>query len=229
MKNIATIDFIRARFDRVKGYYAPKGLAPAISQIRIEQPLINGQGVYRFDIKKEILSASEQNLKRNDLFVVCGIGLYPCVSDPTKPGTEQLFTFAKKGDADITGFNTEDLNALYNGKLYISTGSTVNIEDQPLNVFKRVPNMSGNAFKENLPLEFDFLDSLHMMPEELILAGTQDHKIEISFPTFAASDYSTLPAGTIGKLALVIYGYKVPGGTAEQYKNDQANPYRFAI
>ena len=73
MKNIVNIEFARKRFDKVKSYYAPKGLAPQLSQLRIETDIVDGQGTYEFDLKKENLSVVENGLKRNDLFVCLGI------------------------------------------------------------------------------------------------------------------------------------------------------------
>ncbi len=228
MKHKADITFTRNRYDKVKNYYANKGLAPALSQIRIEQKLINGQGDYRFDLKKEILNPNEQNLKRNDLFVCLGLGIFLSVGNPDKPGTESLLPYALIGNEnpDVPGFKTNDINALYNGKLYISTGSVVNIEDMPTSLFKKVPNRQPSSTGQ---IEFDLLETLHTMPEELVFAGTQDHKIQITFPTFASSDYSASTEESETKMVFIALGYKVPGGTAEQYKNDPSNPYRFAI
>ena len=221
--NIKNIEFLRKRFEKVFNYYGAKGLAPAISQLRIEQPLINGQGDYRFDLKKELLSRSEQNLKRNDLFVTLGFGIFLMIEDTTKPGTAPLLTYVPVGAG---GFNTSDIEAVFNGNLYISTGTTVNIADMPTNLFKRIHTTQSSATTQ---AEYNMMDELHMLPEEITYAGTQDHEVRVTFPTFAAADYGTAVANGATKIVFVALGYKVPGGTAEQYKNDPDNPYRKAI
>lgn len=210
MKNIANIEFLRGRFDKVLKYYGPKGLAPQLSQIRIEEKLVNGKSNYSFNIKKENLDQCEHNLKRNDLFVVLGIGVFLRSEVVAKPGIAPLETYPG------AGFTTKDIEALYNGSLYISTGTTVNIEDMPTALFRVVPEAA---------TEFNFENSLKTMAEEIVFAGTQDHQVKVSFPNYAASDFSGAE-GVENRLVFVAYGYRVVGGTNEQYRNDPANPYK---
>lgn len=232
------LDFDRRRFDKILSYYRNQGLAPELSVIRIDQELVNGQGVYNFDLKKENLSVSEKNLKRNDLFVCLGIGLFLSVQDSTKPGTEQLMAFAQKEDtaAGIPGFTTSDIQALYNGTLHITTGTTVNIDAMPCSLFQRVPRTqpelvydgSAGMISNGVQSSFDMNEAIQQMATEIIFAGTQDHKVVVNFPTFAASDYSTSAANSTTKISFVAIGYRVIGGTNEQYKVP-ANPYADAI
>lgn len=220
MKNIVNIEFARKRFDKVKSYYAPKGLAPQLSQLRIETDIVDGQGSYEFDLKKENLSVVENGLKRNDLFVCLGIGVFLRIANPQKPGTAPLMTHTIVGTADGSeGFKTADIEALYNGSLYISTGTTVNIQDMPTMLFKSVKEVED---------EFNFEDDIKMMAEEIIFAGTQDHRVKVNFPTFANADYSAKAEGGVPKLVFVALGYRVVGGTLEKYR-EQANPYNDAI
>lgn len=253
---ILNLEFTRKRFDEILGYYGPKGLAPELSQIRIEQPLVNGQGTYSFDLKKENIGVTEQNLKRNDLFVVTHIGIFPRVDITAKPGVAPLLTYPilENATAGIVGFKTKDLNGLYAGNLYIATGPTVNVEDMPLSMFNRVPRTqpeiipyvassadsneaAGTAktitntlgYKSNgIEPEFCYDDAMVPMTERLAFAGTQDHKIKVSFPTFAAADYSTSTVGATTNLVFVAFGYKVPGGTDPKY-NEPSNPFAAAL
>lgn len=232
------IEFVRKRFDGPLAYYGAKGIAPEISMIRIDEELVNGQGVYNFNLKKEILDASEKNLKRNDLFIVVGMGVFLTLKDSTKPGTEVLYPFVQKENttAGIPGFKTDDIEALYNGELHIATGTTVNINAMPMQLFKRVPcrqtellnngqALVSNGVKPSIDLDRD----LQLMAEELVFAGTQDHKVQVSFPTFASSDYTTSAANTKGYVSFIAVGYRVIGGTSETYKNDPTNPYADCI
>lgn len=239
MKNI---QFQRNRFEKVLSYYGKQGIAPEISVIRIDEKLVNGQGVYNFNLKKEILSAGESNLKRNDLFVVDSLGVFLTIKDTTKPGTEQILSFVQlENAAGIDGFTTNDINALYNGALHIATGTTVNVNAMPCSLFEKIPNrqpelimgvksddsalLGTNGVKASFSLEDTVVD----MAEELIFAGTQDHKVQVSFPTFASANYQTTAANCETYIIFVAVGYRVIGGTSEQYKNDPANPYASAI
>lgn len=233
MKTISTTEFLKSRFKKVFDFYGHKGIAPMRSQIRIETPLVDGQGTYLFDLKKEILSATEKNLKRNDLFVVNSIGFYLMIEDSAKPGASILMTYPIQevttgtGDAAVTslGFTTNDINAFYNGLLSIVTGTTVNVEDLPLLWFKQIPQTQ--QLSSELAQVY-YQDSQFVMGEEIVFAGTQDHKIQVSFPTFATADYGTSLATGTTKIAMVLDGYKVPGGTLETYKVSQ-NPYSAAL
>jgi len=250
------LDFDRKRFDKILSYYRSQGLAPELSAIRIDEKLVNGQGVYNFNLKKENIGVSEKNLKRNDLFVCLGIGVFLGVKDTTKPGTEQLIAYAKQENtaAGIDGFTTKDINALYNGSLHIATGTTVNIDAMPCSLFQRVPVAQPavinqitkiedenaavgtakeltftNALKSNgVEPDFDMNDAIQSMATELIFAGTQDHKVTVTFPTFASSSYATSKTNGETFISFVAIGYRVVGGTNEAYKVP-ANPYADAI
>lgn len=233
MLNIANIEFARKRFEKVNNYYGAKGLAPQLSLLRIEETLVNGQGVYNFDLKKETgsLSVVESNLKRNDLFVTLALGVFLRVDNTAKPGVNQLMTYPLiKADATAAGigFTTSDIESLYNGKLYVATGNTVNIADMPTMLFKKV----GQAADAASQPVFDFKNDLCDMAEEIVFAGTQDHKIQVSFPTFAAADYSSSAAANtagVSKICFTALGYRVVGGTEETYRTDSSNPYKGAI
>ena len=241
MRHNTNIEFQRARFDKINNYYGKKcGLPPSFSQIRIEETLINGQGVYDINLKKEILKAWEKNMKRNDLFVVTHLGVFLAIHQNAKPGVETLlpYAFSGGGDVELPSFDTLDINALYNGSLKMETGNVVNLDDFPLAVFKKVPQKQpsiialddgeGSTVGNLAQPAFDLLELCHPMAEEITLAGTQDHKITISFPTFPTSNYGS-GAGNESKLVFIALGYKVTGGTGEKYKNDAANPYAGAI
>lgn len=253
---IQNLEFTRKRFEEILSFYGKQGLAPEFSQIRIENTLVDGQGVYRFDLKKENVGVTEQNIKRNDLFVVTHVGIFLRVDLTTKPGVAPLLTYPllENTTAGIVGFKTKDINGLYAGKLYIATGSTVNVEDMPLSIFNRVPSAqpeiipyvasaadsneaAGTAktitntlgYKNNgVDPEFSADDAMFPLAERLAFAGTQDHKVEVSFPTFASADYASATANTSTKLVFIAYGYKVPGGTDPKFRVAE-NPFAASL
>ena len=259
---VANIEFDRRRFEKALAYYGNKGIAPQPSQLRIEENLVDGQGVYTFNLRKENLSPCEQNLRRNDLFLTLGLSIMLRVEDADKPGVLPLLSYAKKGRETVTpatandpavytvddfGFETGDIEALYNGKLNVTTQTTVNFEAMPTSLFKKesagIVGTNAN-YVHDVNNGFDIESSIKAMAEELIFAGTQDHKITLSFPTFAGSKYNALQGGNgtstaddtkipntkyVSKVVFFAFGYLIPGGTSDQYKNDPANPYAAAI
>lgn len=248
--NVANIEFMRRRFEKPNSYYGPKGLAPQLSLLRIEQPLVNGKGLYEFNLKKEILNGSESNLRRNDLFICISIGLATRIEDAFKPDitvpdfSPVMADFTTSGSAvtvNVPGFATKDIFALYNGSVYISTGNTVNFEDLPTALFLKQQSddvtisSSDKAIRNKV---FDFENDLRSMAEEVVFAGTQDHKIRVTFPTYAAADYSPVQAkdanGDVtsnyqSKLIFLALGYRVVNGTNDDYKKDEKNPYAGCI
>lgn len=244
---ITDINFNRQRFDKIASFYKDKGLAPQLSLLRIEEDLVNGQGVYNFDLKKENISACEKNLKRNDLFVTLAIGVALRIEDTTKPNTTVPMFAPFKAVADVNGndrtiivpgFETDDIKALYNGALSITTGTTVNFADMPCSLFLKDKGVDDLNFKIN---HYNFQDDLKQMAEEIIFSGTQDHQIQVSFPTFALSNYAALQSSeddgngnaVIGdnyksKIVFMALGYRVVGGTLPSYRVED-NPYKNCI
>lgn len=256
MLTISDINFQRQRFEKVCSYYGKKGIAPQLSLLRIEENLQNGKGEYIFDLKKENISAVERNLKRNDLFVTLAIGVGLRIENSERPFTttpmfDVVVSAYDYSDSNtrtplFEGFKTSDINALYNGSLYISTGTTVNFQDMPLALFKRSQGQTfarGNEYAiEEKSGKFNFENDLKAMAEEIIFSGTQDHTIKINFPTFPTSDYQALQSGSriadsteyadddnrAAKVVFMALGYRVIGGTLPSYRED-ANPYKDCI
>lgn len=247
MAFITDINFQRARFDKIASFYKDKGLAPQLSLLRIEEDLVNGQGVYSFDLKKENISPVEKNLKRNDLFVTLALGVALRIEDTEKPNTTVPMFAPFKAVADVNGndraiivpgFETDDIKALYNGALSITTGTTVNFQDMPCSLFLKDKGVDDLNFKIN---HYNFENDLKQMAEEIIFSGTQDHEIRVSFPTFAQSNYNALQTLTdddpndpiVGnnyksKIVFMALGYRVVGGTLPSYRVDE-NPYKNCI
>lgn len=256
MLSISNIQFVRDRFEKVNNYYGKKGLSPQLSLLRIEEDLVDGQGLYEFNIRKENLSPVERNLKRNDLFVTIAMGIATRIENPSKPNISvpnfspimgQVYDNSGTKTILSEGFETSDIMALYNGSLRITTGTTVNFEDMPTALFLQQQSdditktsTSNAAFKANEIRSkiFDFESQLKTMSEEMTFAGTQDHKISVNFPTFAGAKYGAVQAGTSAspttnyktKIIFLALGFRVLGGTEQEYKMDEKhNPYSICI
>lgn len=246
MLNVADIKFLRTRFERPNNYYGQQGLAPQLSLLRIEEDLVNGKGVYEFDLKKQILSGVESNLKRNDLFITCSMGIATRIEDEDRPNvlvpnfSPQIADTTASGSAvtvNVPGFQTDDILALYNGSVFIQTGNIVNFSDLPTALFLKQQSddttiiPTGKAIRNKV---FIFENDLRTMAEEIVIAGTQDHTIKVSFPTYSGSDYSAAQAKDANgdvishyktKICLFILGYRIVNGTSQKYKDDKNNPY----
>lgn len=218
MDHIIKLSDTREVFDKLNAYYGAQGLNPEFSQIRIETPLVNGQGVYDINIKKENLSVTEQGLRRNDLFVASSLGFYFTFADASKPAVESLYTYAKVGAESVEGFATNDIQAFYNGTFYLQTGTIVNLEDLPLSLFEKRSQYQGDL------IEFDLQKEQVSLAERFVFAGTQDHTLRVSFPSYAGSNYASYDGETQSKLVFIALGYKVAGGTGEKFRVD-SNPF----
>lgn len=232
MKSTRNIQFNRDRFDKGNRFYGKQGIAAQTAQLRIEVPTVKGKGVYDFDIKKEVKRISEKILKRNDLFVVRAIGMGLMVEDPAMPGHAPLYSYpvikgaaalagGLKGLATATGTHAF---AMYNGGISLKTGQQVNYSAFPTSEFLTIPEVQ--ASDTALP-QFNIADLLVELPEEIALAGTQDHRIQLEFPANANTDLSA-EAGANSYIVLVFEGWLYEGATNDKYKTGE-NPYRDVI
>lgn len=232
MKSTRNIQFNRDRFDKGNRYYGKQGIAAQTAQLRIEVPTVKGKGVYDFDIKKEVKRISEKILKRNDLFIVRAIGLALMVEDPAMTGHAPLYSYpviagatplagGLKGLATATGHHAF---AMYNGAISLKTGQQVNYSAFPTSEFLNIPEVQ--ASDTVLP-QFNLADLLVELPEEIALAGTQDHRIQLEFPAKAETDLSA-EDGAESFIVLIFEGWLYEGATNDKYKTGD-NPYRNVI
>ena len=227
------LQFIRDRFDKGNRYYGPLGINAQTSQLRIEVPTVKGQGVYDFDLRKEVKRATEKTLKRNDLFVATAIGVALMVELDALKGHAPLLTFPLLHSATLPvgsyGLANNHAEVLYNGALTLKTGQNVNYSAFPLDKFRVVPQTQVSATEIPQAKHDDFM---YVLPEEVKFAGTQDHKLRIEMPATASTDIKG-PADTTAFIVLVIDGFLYEGGTNEKYKteivNGMKNPYSNAI
>lgn len=194
------------------------------SKLRVEVALQNGVGRYAFDIKKEgILNAYEKTLNRNDVFVPTGIGLFVAIQDNAKPATEILYPYIPVNDGDTpsiheVGFLNKDANAIYNGTLEWLIQNGVLLSSYPTERFKKVPqtqglflvNSEGNAVAEGVQSQWSIDEAVDTMIPQLVVAGTQDHRITLNF-NGEGLNFAVTPGHT-AKLVLYMEGFLVKGG-----------------
>lgn len=240
------IRFNRERFDKGNRYYGKKGISPQTAQLKVIVPLIKGKDTYDFDISKETKRADEKTLKRNDLFVVRAIGMGLLAENTLMPGHAPLLSYPLLANNALPtgfyGFKGTDAYVIYNGHLTLKTGQTVNYSGFPTSSFLKVPETqpvgvldSNNQLTSTgiLPT-FSMDDVLVELPEEIVLAGTQDHRIKLEVPANAETDFTVTdeggdPTDAQGYVVLIVEGWLYEGATSNDFKNDGANPYRNSI
>ncbi|NLO72292.1 MAG: hypothetical protein GX102_15385 [Porphyromonadaceae bacterium] len=230
MKSTRDIRFNRDRFDKGQSYYGRHGIAAQTAQLRIEVPTVKGKGVYDFDLKKEVKRLSEKILKRNDLFVVRAIGLGFMVEADGMEGHAPVYSYpvikptAGALIGGLKGLTNGHAFVVYNGAISIKTGQQVNYSAFPTSEFLHIPQVQ--ASDTAMP-EFDLADLLVELPEEVALAGTQDHRIQLEFPANANTNIAG-EADSKAYIVMIFEGWLYEGATNEKYKTAD-NPYRNVI
>lgn len=222
-----TADLMRQRFqfvnDEVKKVSGGQ-LFAEVSKLRVEETLISGVGRYEFDIKKEgVKNSYEKTLNRNDVFVPTRLALFVAIQNDAKPAKEVLFSYIPVNDGENpsvhpVGFKTSDANAIYNGYLSWLIQNGVLMSSFPTERFKHVPqtqglfslNGEGTDVNQGIQSEFSIDNCSEVAIPQLIIAGTQDHKISVNFDG-AGLDLSCTEGHT-AKLVLYMDGFLVKGG-----------------
>lgn len=234
------IRFDRERFEKALNYYGSKGLKPQTAELRLEAEFVKGNGVYSFEVNREgAKRLTETLLKRNDLFVVKGLFVGLMVETIGKEGHAPILSYPLLQTAALpTGykaFANTDAEAVYSGKMSITTGSAVNYQGLPLRRFRYVPEtqpvvvVDGETLKSaGLIPQFDMDQLLLNLPEQFAFAGTKDQKITISFPANATTDIKPVANTEKAYLVLIVDGWLIEGGTNPSFKQDN-NPFASLI
>ncbi|MFT3753689.1 MAG: hypothetical protein QM800_12725 [Paludibacter sp.] len=227
------IRFIRERFDKGLKFYGKKGIAPQRSTLRAVVPFTANNGIMTFDLKKDasLKHAVEQLLKRNDLFVARAIGLGIMVELDAAKGTAPIYSYpVVSGTAlptGLKGLTDTKAYAIYNGKLSMKTGSTVNFSGFPTAPFLNVPRVQPTTYYNGAAVaslgiapEFKQENILVELAEEIVLAGTKDQPITLEFPSCTIAAEANCTAYAV----LVVEGWLYEGGTTED-NHSSDNPY----
>lgn len=198
-----TADLIRNRFEKLQSEFGSM-VSPEPSKIRVEIPLKDGVGQYRFDIKKVITNEREQGLDRNDVFVPNFMSVLFGFQSEAHPETMSLYPYAPRVGANLVaqeGFTTNDANSLYNGKLTLQIDNQMILNAYPTENFKKVPEEQGCVIFDGEALvnmgiqpEFTIQDACELVIPRILIAGTRDIKFTLNFDAAGL----TFPAATGG-------------------------------
>lgn len=222
-----------------------RGVFVQRTKLRMELPIEPGVGQYIFDLKKESLGNGLTTfaLKRDDIVVPNAIGFLIAISHKVN-GTEveELYSFAPKNDGTNpsvfpVGFQTDQIENLYNGFLNWTVGSTVAWENYPMESFKKVFRQQGAfvldsadaAVAEGIQPEHEIERMLQPVLAKYFIAGTQDHQMTVNFPaaglTFPLCDANGVTTDYTAKLVLYMDAFKIKNGTKIVNVNiDESNP-----
>lgn len=239
------VGIIKDRFDTlwdlIKGAGFAGNVHPEESKIRLEEVIVDGKSTYTFDLKKDksLLTAAEQSLNRNDVFVPNRMGvLIAIVNDAT--GEEKLYSYAPVADPNDpgsvhkAGFLTSAIRKLYAGFLSWNVDNTVMLSAYPLENCEYIPQVQGATILDSqdapvilgIESEHNFADMLPLLIPRYTIAGTRDHKITVQFD--AAGLQFPTTTGYTAKLCLFMDGFLVKGGC--EYKGGSgSNPFGDAV
>lgn len=225
---------LRERYKTVVSWLdgANTGLFAQSSYLRIDQPLVNGQGNYVFDPMKSNGPGGtfDRKLDRNDAFMVTGFSLCfyakslvdksACVLVPNPDTIED--TNLPTIVSPVVGTVPTGLSNVYNGKLMLKTGTKVTFDGFPTLPFRWQRFVS----------DYDINEAAYYLPEILSLAGTKDQAFELSFPTTSSTILEAVkaeanPANFELGVSLFLQGYMVKNGAIFVSIDDNANKLVF--
>jgi len=190
-----------------------KGLVNNFSYLRIENPIINNQSLYKFPILNQGGELSvEKKLDKNDLFVVTRIGLFIYSRDTStgNQASQPLQTYPNEVYFPaVAGFTPSHLETVYSGELNVKKGTTVVLESYDTMNFRYVPTtqQSGAANKSERGRDTGFAGAVPTM----FLPGREQVSIEAKFNTFNGIQWQAVTANLENRLALFLRGFLVKG------------------
>lgn len=231
----------RANFDRGSAYYKLQGIIPQRAKLRIVGKLVDGVDRVKFVVTKEegTKHPIEMLLGKTDLFVAQSMGLGLMIEADATPGLHPIYSYPVQGGKHLPtalkGFENGNVFAVYNGKLVMRTGNTVNLGRFPLDECLYIPEtqpcqLVNAAATDYVPAgllpAFNIENIMVQLEENLYLTGTKSQPLDIEFPLVA--DFG-VPADCTAYAVLVIDGWIYETGATEEMKLDVkgvSNPYK---
>lgn len=204
MSTKRNILFDKNRFDTVKKWCLENGIVPQISKLKITKELLDGVGLYEFDLRsRQLIMPGDVALFENDIFIPMQMGVLLSIDSKTPTGKAPLYSYAPKaGVNNPYGFMKSDIEALYNGVLKQNADQTVLMQSFPMEVFKHIgasePGIiqgDSATLANGLQGEYDIEDMMHPVVPNIIYQGLMDIKTTIEFPG-TGSDFSVAKAAT---------------------------------
>lgn len=208
----------RVTFDKLQERYKQYGVEVQPSYLRYEKQLQNGVNHYPFAFEPSPSdSPTEKKLNKNDLFYVCsftfGFAITGTITG-TGGAADKTITTANAPLRTFPVSGCENLEALYNGFIRVTTGSKINIENLSTLNFKFVPN---DLTSNTVAPEFQNDIVSYANVSDLMLAGTKSHTIDLDIPALPAGE-NLVPTTADGisnasvKVVLQLNGFLLKNG-----------------
>lgn len=216
MQNMAYLQ--RVTFDKLQERYKQYGVEVQPSYLRYEKQLQNGVNHYPFAFEPSPSdSPTEKKLNKNDLFYVCSFTFGYAITGTitgTSGAADKTITTANAPLRTFPVSGCENLEALYNGFIRVTTGSKINIENLSTLNFKFVPN---DLTSNTVAPEFQNDIVSYANVSDLMLAGTKSHTIDLDIPALPAGE-NLVPTTADGisnasvKVVLQLNGFLLKNG-----------------
>lgn len=217
----------KQRFDAIWDLVKAAGLSsdiyPEEAKLRYSLPIKNGMGQYIYKLCKngEADNLTTFALNDNDVFFPSAIGVMIGITGAD--GVQHLYPYAPKAPVGVpsvygAGFESDTIEALYNGNLTWKMGTNILLNQYPMEKFKKVPRQQGAfvldsndaAVAEQIQPEWEIDKCLELLMPRYCVAGNQDHFITVNFD--AATKTFPVTTGYTAELVLFIDGFLVKGG-----------------
>jgi hypothetical protein len=185
------------------------------SYLRVENTLVNGTGLYNFNIKVESGQiATERKLDRNDIFCLTHFMVYILCEYTAEVGKANLQTYPNQFEfVGTTNFDPLDMGAIYNGYLEIKTEQTVNAESVPMVKFLHIPETQKSA-ATNFS-KWDIGEHAYYPGNVFFFKGSSSIEIKVNFPTWSGQTTQTTTSGRSNKLVFHPYGFLLKSATVK--------------
>ncbi len=240
MKNVTkNFDNRRKQFDKGIAFYGANGIVPQRAKLKAVSEITDGINKLSFLFTKDLSLASviEMLVGKTDLFVATAIGFALYLQKTGEEGLLPLLSYpVQAGDALPTGFaGFENTNAygIYNGKLIMKTGQSVNYSRLPMDEFLYVPEKQptiiltpsdDSAVSAGIVPAFNVENVMVQLEETILISGTKTQPFDVEFPSISGIDFG-IPTGYKAYGVLILDGYLYEGGAAENMKQ-AGNPYK---
>lgn len=240
MKN-ATKNFEnrRKQFDKGLAFYGPQGIVPQRAKLKAVSPITNGINKLSFLFTKDLSLAKviEMLVGKTDLFVATAIGFALTIQKIGEEGLLPLLSYPLQDGQHLPtllrGFENTNAFGIYNGKLIMKTGQSVNYSRLPMDEFLFIPETQPTATYNQEREEFlgdrvfpafNIENVMVQLEESILISGTKTQPFEIEFPSISGINFG-VPAEYVAYGVLILDGFLYEGGAAENMKQ-AGNPYK---
>jgi hypothetical protein len=204
----APVAFERNLFDAIQRLDIAKNTKPEPSFLRIEKTLVDGQGSYDFNLKVESgMIGTERKLDRNDVFCATHLCVYLIKQKTAEIGKEVPQTYPNQQVfTSASAYDLTDLQAIYNGFMWIKTEQTVNAEAIPMLKFLHIPETQQSSAANYSQFK---IEEHAYYPGGIVFVfkGWSSIEIKIQFPTWSGITLQTGESGYVTKLVFMPFGF----------------------